>query len=239
MYRNAILATIVATTALTNVQAQEDNFLGFNGQADVNAIISSGNTDKSTVGAAVKGTREWGVWSLDANAAANRGESNGDRDAEEYNFGLQGNRQIIDDKTYAFAGATYEVDNFSGFDYVATQTVGLGRQFIENNVYTLKGQFGIGAQEFETDAGDKTEEFVARPELNFGWNITDALQFTQDLGAVIGSDLTTIKSRSAIRNQLAGNLFLQAAYEVENRSDVPAGNDDTDTKTTLGLSYGF
>ncbi len=239
MYRNAILATIVATTAFTNVQAQEGNFLGFKGQADVNAILSSGNTDKSTYGAAIKGTREWNVWSLDANASANGGESDGTRDTEEYNFGLQGNRQIIDDKTYAFAGATYEIDNFSGFDFLATQTVGLGRQFIENDVYTLKGQLGIGAQEFETDAGDSTEEFVVRPEANFGWNITDTLQFTQDLGAIIGSDLTTLKSKTAIRNQLAGNLFLQAAYELENRSDVPAGSDSTDAKTTLGLSYGF
>lgn len=233
-----VAATMISGAAIAEGHHMNKGFMGWTGKIDANMLMQQGNTDKSTYGVAVKGERDFGVWGLEGHIAANSGKTDGTRDAESYKIGIQGNRDI-DAETYAFVAANYTKDNFSGYDYVADQVIGLGRHFMDNGVHSLKGQFGLGLQQSETDAGVDSNEFVAKPELNYAWQINEGLEFTQDLGAAIASDLTTLKSRTAIRNQLAGNLFLQAAYEVENKSDVPVGNKETDTKTTLGLSYGF
>lgn len=232
---------VVAATVLSGSAVAEDmnaGFMGWTGKVDANLLMQDGNTDKSTYGLGIKGGKDWGVWGLDGHITANSGQTGGTQDSEAYTFGLQGNRDL-DARTYMFVAANYEKDNFSGYDHISDQTIGLGRQFMDDGVHSLKGQIGFGAQQGETDAGVSVNGFVTKPALNYAWQVNEGLEFTQDLSAAITSDLTTYKSRTAIRNQLAGNLFLQAAYEWDKKSDVPVGSEDVDTKTTVGLSYDF
>lgn len=237
--KKLLLASAFLLPVAANAQdAMNAGILGFKGTATANYEMSNGNTDSTDMGVMVNGKRDWNLWAARVAAQANFGKNNGVRDEENYSIDLQGDRKL-DEKSYVFAGVGYEVDNFSGYEYIAEELIGYGRELFKDANKTLNAQIGFGAQQTEDDLGNDSNDFVVKPAADFTWQINDGLSFIQTLESAIASDLTTTKSVSLLKNQLAGNLFLQAGYEIEHRSDVPVGTKETDTKTMLGVAYDF
>lgn len=236
MKHTTLTLALLSLTTLTN--AQEFNTFGWSGSADLGFDRSSGNTDSTNLNVNIKAQRDWAQWALKTQAKARFSESDDVRDAENYYFMLQGDRKLSQ-KDYVFANADYTIDNFSGYDYQATQTVGYGRELFKNDAMTLNGEFGLGARQSETNTGDETTEFVARPHLDFDWQVNELVTFTQDLKATIGSEFTKSESITALQSKMTENLALKASFTAEHTSDVPAGSKELDTYTSIGVQYTF
>ena len=230
--------TSLSTLAVAEQSHTQEILGGWSGIANLDYTSSQGNSDNWSVNGGVKATRTWSEWDLTLKGNARSAATDGNRDAEKYSAGIEGKRKL-DEKSYAFANAEYVVDNFSGYDYQATETVGYGRHLYTDATKKLNGKIGIGSRQSETETGVSETEFVASPELNFVWDLTDTLTFHQDLSSNIGTEYMVTNSSTRIKNALSDNLFLQASYNLTHTSEVPANRKKLDSYTGIGLAYEF
>jgi putative salt-induced outer membrane protein YdiY len=79
---------------------------------------------------------------------------------------------------------------------------------------------------------------VGRFENDLEWQLAEALSLENNIRVDV-SDLTAVRTETAIKNQLIGALFLKLAVITNYLSDVPAGSDDTDIDTMVNVSYEF
>lgn len=70
-------------------------------------------------------------------------------------------------KTFTIGAGRYEQDEFSGFEYQATASAGLGRHFIDNATTKFSGAAGLGYKFFETrDAFDEDTGVLLEEETD-------------------------------------------------------------------------
>lgn len=63
--------------------------------------------------------------------------------------------------------------------------------------------------------------------------------FMQSISTEIGSDSTISRSESALSSDIVGNLAMKLALNIKHQSEVPVGNEKTDTETSMTIVYKF
>ena len=142
MHRSIVVAA--AALAATPVYAD------WSGKGEAGLVIASGNTETETANAKIQLANEIDQWkhqfggaglyasSEEEGTTARRWEAFAQSD---YNFSP---------RTFWFAAVRYEDDEFSGFEYQAIVSSGLGRKFIDTDVTQFTGTAGVGYKFFET-----------------------------------------------------------------------------------------
>ena len=177
---------------------------------------------------------------------ATDGETTGQRwelhEQSDYNFSA---------KSFWFGAGRYEDDRFSGFDYQATLSTGLGRHFIDNDRTKFTGTAGVGYKFFETrdvydetgpvpvllEPGKSDSEVVFRGSLDLSHSLTATSKLLDKLLVESGSNNTFVQNDLGIQVQMTDVIALAAAYSVRYNTDPPLGFGKTDTLTTLNLVY--
>ena len=123
----------------------------WSGKGEAGLVIATGNTETKTENAKLQLANEVGKWkhqfggaalyasSDDEGTTANRWEA---FEQSDYNFSP---------RTFWFGAARYEDDEFSGFEYQATLSTGLGRKFIDTDVTKFVGTAGVGYKKVYAD----------------------------------------------------------------------------------------
>lgn len=242
-------AFIVSTLALASAlgaaaPAQAD----WTGKGEAGLVLSSGNTETETANARLNLAREKGHWknqfglaglyaSDDVGATAQRWEVFGQSD---YNF---------TPKDFWFGAARYEQDEFSGFEYQATVSAGLGRKFINTDVTRFIGTAGVGYKFLETrdafdevtgvllEEGEADREGVFRATLDFDHKFTQTTAAIDKFIVEAGADNTFVQNDIALQVKMNAVLALSVGYSVRHNTDPPIGFEKTDTLTTVNLVY--
>ena len=158
--------------------------------------------------------------------------------AEAYDAGWK-SEYNFSETDFLFGRLDWRKDRFSGYDTQFSQTAGYGRRILETERHELNAEIGAGAKQSDLADGTTEEEFILRGGLNYRWMFSENAEFTQDLSVESGSDNTYLESISAVKANLIGEVSLVASFTVKNNSDVPAGNEKTDTFTAISLEYAF
>lgn len=140
---------------------------------------------------------------------------------------------------YAFGLIKLEKDRFSGFEYERTIAAGYGRKVIKQENMELDLEIGPGIRYFKVDDTESDDEAILRLAGKYWWQITANSKFTQDLSVDIGEDITSTESITGIQANINSTLALKFTYTVRNKSEVPAGVEETDTETAMTLVYTF
>lgn len=239
MHRSLILAAVLAAAAPAHAD--------WTGKGEAGLVIASGNTDTETANAKLQMANEIGAWkhafgasglyaSDDEGTTAQRWEALAQSD---YNFSP---------KTFWFGAGRYEDDEFSGFEYQATVSTGLGRKFIDTDVTKFVGTAGVGYKFFETrdafdDAGvliapgESDSEAVFRGTLDFDHHLTATTSVLDKLIVEAGSDNTFVQNDLSLQVKMNAVLALAVGYSVRHNTDPPFGFEKTDTLTTINLVY--
>ncbi len=147
---------------------------------------------------------------------------------------------------------TYHHDLFSGFDYQASASAGVGYKFIATSTTQLDAQVGVGYQVLRPEDITKVNGAVSQrtllPSQN-GVAETAALNYSQALSSTVTlTDKLAITSSSADRlvtNALAvavkvsTKLALSVGYALQDNSSPPSGLKKVDTLETVNLVYSF
>jgi putative salt-induced outer membrane protein len=242
--RALALTIIAALSALMAGEARAD----WTGKGEAGLVFANGNTDTKNANAKLDLATTVEAWKhafgLAAVYAATDDLTTGQRwelfEQSDYNFST---------RAFWFGAGRYEDDRFSGFEYQATVSTGLGRHFIDNDRTKLTGSAGIGYKFFETRdtfddtgtvlllPGDSDSEAVLRGTVEFSHSLTGTARLLDKFLVESGADNTFVQNDIGIQVKISDVLALAAAYSVRHNTDPPLGFRRTDTLTTLNLVY--
>jgi putative salt-induced outer membrane protein len=219
------------------------------GKGELGAAFASGNTDNENVNAKLELANELEKWKhsfgLSGQYASDSSSTTGQR------WELYGQSDYkINARDFWFGAARYEDDRFSGFDYQATISTGLGRKFIDTERTKLVGSAGVGFKYFETrdvldDAGqiiargDTGSGLIFRGTVDFEHGLTDNTRVIDKFLVESGADNTFLQNDLALQVKMTEVLALSVGYSVRHNTDPPTGYEKTDTLTTVNLVYEF
>lgn len=240
--RFAVLLTVPFILA-AGASARAD----WTGKGEAGLVLSSGNTETQTANAKLALAHEADKWknafglaglyaSDDVGTTAQRWEALTQSD---YNF---------TPKMFWFGAARYEDDKFSGFEYQATLSTGLGRKFIDTDTTKFIGTAGVGYKILETRdsfddagvliaAGEREKDAILRGTLDYEHKFNANTSVLNKFVVEAGNDNTFLQNELSLQVKMMEKLALAVGYAVRHNTEPPAGFEKTDTLTTINLVY--
>lgn len=207
------------------------------GKAEAGVVLARGNTESSTANAKLDIAREYTKWKHNFFLAGLYAEDEIDTTANRYETRLQSNYKFTP-RAFWFAGLRYEDDEFSGFDYQASATTGIGYKFIETTRTTLDAQIGTGYRQLRDSlTGEETGDVVARGDFRYEFRLSETAKITNTLISEWGEENTFVGNDLSLEVKVWNRLALGAGYGVRYNSDPGPDLKRTDTLTTLNLVY--
>jgi putative salt-induced outer membrane protein len=221
----------------------------WSGKGEAGLVIATGNTEATTANAKLLLANEVDKWkhqfggaalyadSEDEGTTANRWEV---FEQSDYNFSP---------RTFWFGAARYEQDEFSGFEYQAVLSTGIGRKFIDTDITKFVGTAGVGYKYFETQdsfdevtgaliaPGESDSEAVFRGTLDYDHKFTPTTSLLDKFVVEAGADNTFLQNDLALQGKMTDVRALAVGYSVRHNTDPPVGFEKTDTLTTINLVY--
>lgn len=220
----------------------------WSGEGAFNAGSTTGNTETTDIGLTLKLSRATELWTIGFDAAADFGETDGVETRNRWGLGIQADRTITE-RWYGFGRASYEQDEFSGFDSRTFVGGGLGYVAFDTEATKWRLEGGPGYRIDEVSASivngvvvtpATTEESVAvRAASEFSYKFNDAVTFSNDTSVTWADVSTQITNTAAITAQLTDRISGRVSFDVRNDSNPPAGFESTDTATKVGVVYAF
>jgi putative salt-induced outer membrane protein YdiY len=220
-------------------------------ETELGVILTTGNTETSSYKAKFLAKQETKNWKnkflldflykedeLENDSGAKATEVT----AEKYFLSAQGDYKLNEKHSALFVFASYEDDRFSGYTYQGSVALGYSDRIFGNKASFLEFSAGPGYSFNKTDAGISDQAAMARIAIAYEYKFSGHAKFNQDLSTEISVENDSnekSKSESAITANLMDSLSLKASYTITNNSEVEAGNENTDTTTSVGVVYVF
>ena len=238
-----VITMVITLATLLTAPARAD----WTGKGEAGLVISSGNTETKTANAKLAMAREAGKWKNAFGLAGLYAADDVDKTAQRWEALTQSDYNFSP-RTFWFGAARYEDDEFSGFEYQATLSTGLGRKFIDVDRTKFTGTVGVGYKVMETrdafdDAGvlttpgERQTDAILRGTLDFDHKLTGNTSVINKFVVEAGSDNTFLQNELSLQVRMMEALALAVGYAVRHNTDPPAGFKKTDTLTTINLVY--
>ena len=203
----------------------------------------TGNTETETLMMAYQVERESGNWRHRSSGRARFASEDDQTINEDYRFKL-GSDWKFSERLFVFGEGEYITDEFSGFDYRVSESVGLGSRWkwggskpgTGKSYFDLRASVG-GRHLKEVNAANAEHNAIFKPAAELNWHISDLLTFGQKADTTIGTDVTITESETSLNYALNSRLAIKLAFQLEHTSSVPAGTQKTETYTSTGITY--
>lgn len=253
MQRTLIAAAAAFTLLAAGAGAEEEEAnTGWTGEGSVSAGVTTGNTETTDLGIGVNMTRDTGDWAFGVEALADYGEIDGAESKNRWFLSGTVDRQI-NDRLFGFARASYEQDEFSGFDSRTFVGGGLGYDILTGDQasWTVRGGPGLKIDEIaeiiSTDAmgmtvvtpGATEESFSFVASSNFEYIFNENVTLSNNTNALYAETSTQLNNTLALTAQLSSALSARISFDVRHDTEPPEGFESTDTATRFSLVYGF
>ncbi|WP_242095933.1 DUF481 domain-containing protein [Sphingomonas sp. CROZ-RG-20F-R02-07] len=218
---------------------RQANFLDlWSGKAELGGFLTTGSSETEGVTGAVSATREGIRWRQKFHGQIDYQESLGVTTRRHFLASYEPNYKI-DDRAYVYGATQYESDRTLGFLDRYSASVGLGYSAIKRPGMALDLELGPAFR--DTSFTDQTEQAspAARGTLNFKWQLTPGLTFTQAASAYLQRYDSSLGGTSAVSAKLIGPLSAQLSYNIQYESEPPIGSVRTNTTSRAGLVYTF
>ena len=227
---------MIAALAVPCVAVAEKNW---HGEGDLAYSKSSGNSTNESLFANLKLVYERDRWTHTGQIEAQNSSEDDARSAEYYGARAKSDF-ALNDTNYLFAGGRYLDDRFSGYEYQARVSTGVGAHIIATEVATFDLEGGVGYRRSkEQETGETLNEAVLIVASKYYRTITETTEFQSDFLAEAGQDNTYLEAVVGVRVKINSRLGLKVGYTVKHNTDVPVDTKNTDTYTTVGLNYHF
>ncbi|MDI9244564.1 DUF481 domain-containing protein [Marinobacter sp. CHS3-4] len=227
------------------VQSQEETDT-WQGEAEVGALITSGNTEETNIKSRFAVKHEVAKWRNNAEIRTNYSETADNTTAEKYRLVSESDYKFSE-RQFWFVRGFYEDDRFSGYEFRSSLTTGYGnrvwsegkRSFLD---ITLGAGYRLDKLEVPNSEGTKDEDdLIGRLAAQYDQAMSETALFRQQVSAERGfdTDSTLIESETSLQANIVGSLSMKAAYRVQYFSEPPAEAEKTDTELSVSLLYGF
>lgn len=236
-----ILLSTALTFSMVSVAAAQD---GWSGEASVSGSNTTGNTETTDVGAALKLKKETDVWRHKFKAYADYGKVSGAKNKQAWGLGYQIDRDL-NDRTYIYGNADYFSDDFGAYENGYFLGGGLGYKVILPDPIGWNVEAGPGYRSQRTRdsltvpvvPGVRESDLALRGFSDFDWQLNENVSLYNDTEIIYSKSDTYIWNEIGVTANLMGNLAARASYRVDHHTDVPVGTEKTDTITRVGVVY--
>lgn len=226
--------------AIASLAAAEDaTDSPWSGEGDLAFSKSSGNSRNESLLAKLLLSYTAHRWTHSGQIEAANASEDDTRSAEAYT--LRGKTAYAtSDRYYTFGNGRYEDNRFSGYEYQAALTAGMGVHILatEKTLFDLESSLGYRRSE-EQDGGETFNEAILLLAGKYHRELTETTRFESNLNAEAGADNTYIEGLMGVRVKINSRLALRVSYRVKHNTDVPSDTKKTDTLSSVGLTYSF
>lgn len=246
------VCTLIATTALSVATSASAQVAGWSGEASLTGSQTSGNTDTTDVGFALKLKKETDLWRHNLKGTVDFGRANGENNKERYTVGYQLDRDITD-RLYAFGNGDYYRDEFGAFEDGYFLGAGLGYKLVlpQPLEWDLEAGLGYRSQTPGTNglsdvevalleaAGDldAQNDLAVRGASKINYLVNDNVSLYNNSEVIYSSSDTYLWNEFGVTATLLGNLAARASFRLDHHTDVVGDLENTDTITRFGLVY--
>ncbi len=250
--RAGIVGALAACAAIAPIAHAEDAPPGWSGKGQLGYVMSRGNSEADSANAAIDLFLVRAQWKHELFLDGLYGRSAQITSAQRWDVRLQSDYRITS-RLFSFGLVTYQNDRFSGFQYQASASAGIGYKFIDTADTQLAAQVGVGYRSLrpellvKDDAGavvdrvlqPSSADVVGTAGMDFEHAFNSSTRLIDKLVVESGSSNTSTQNALALEVKMSRKLSLAAGYTVRNNSQPPAGLKRTDTLTTLNAVYAF
>lgn len=247
---NAKQAKIAATAQRKKQEA--GFFEDWKGQGELGGFRSTGNTRNLGITGGVKLVKDAVKWRLNFRARADYERNGGRTTRDQISVTIEPNYKFSK-KLYSYGLTQFERDLLQGFSARYTVSGGLGYELVKTKDVRLAVKAGPAIRITHFVGGDSKSSLAGLVGVDFDWQISDNLKFTQDAGgtwasdaqgftsavAIIDSESTTLTATTALDAKLIGSLSTRFSYKIEHETNPPVGRIKTDTLSRVSLVYDF
>lgn len=223
-------------------------FEKWNGEGQIGAFQSSGNTDEFGVTTALQLKREGIDWEHHLRLTADYRRQNGVTSREQFLAQYEPRFQISD-RLFTYGLAQYERDPVQGYSSRYALSGGLGYKVIDEDDLELSMKTGPAYRVTDFVDGTRSSRIAGLFGLDFDWDISDSLTLTQDASStletggqallIVDSANTSATATTGLEAGLSESLRARLSWTIEYDSNPPAGAVSTDTLSRFTLVYGF
>jgi putative salt-induced outer membrane protein len=215
--------------------------VGWSGEASISGSKTTGNTDTTDIGAAIKLAKTDGPWRHKFYTTYDLGTASGVDNKNRWTIGYQLDRQISD-HLYPLGTSNYFTDDFGSVKNGSYLGAGIGFEAIKTDAMKWDLEAGAGFRSQKTRGTVlvfpvREEEIAFRGSSNFTYQFNDAVSFFNNSEITRSDSDTYIWNDTGITAQVAGNLAARFNFRVDHHSTVPFGVEQTDTITRGALVY--
>jgi len=220
------------------------------GKGEGGLVLSRGNSDATSINAKLDVADEIGPWKNAVFAAGLYGKNAAFATAQRLEARYELDHKVSD-RMYAFVGIRGERDLFSGFDYQATLSAGMGYKFVDTATTKLSGTLGAGYRRLRPEElikapsgevverikGNASGNVVATGGLNFEQQITKTTKLLDKLLIESGSSNSSIANDFGVQVSMSERLALSVGYGIRYNTDPAPGTKKLDELTTVNVVY--
>ncbi|WP_306523050.1 YdiY family protein [Rheinheimera sp.] len=240
--------SVAALLLTSTISWAEETAKVWTTQAELGAIMTSGNTKGTSVTGKIDSKQELTQWSNEYSLGGYfkedeitdaDGNKQTEKSAERFFVSAKGGYKLDDDFAKLYVLGSYTDDSFGAYQKYSLVSVGYGDRLYQDDNKTLDAEIGPGYFSGRT-ADERTENgLMVRTAASFNWAFSGTAAFKQTLSVEHGEENTRTAAESSISASLIGKMQMKAAFLVQNDSDVPLGKKKTDTQTSLTFVYAF
>ena len=213
-------------------------FEGWKGQGEVGAADSTGNTRSTSVALGLNYARNGLFWDHTLTATVDYARDNGVESKSRY-FASYAGHYNVTRRFYTLGLLSWEKDRFAGFDRRFSESIGLGYSVLKTPKASLALEAGPALRQTNYVTGNIENQFAGRTSVNFRWEITPKLTFSEIASFYTETSDSTATSDTGLTAGLIGSLSVRLSYHLQYESSPPPGLAKTDATTRLTLVYDF
>ena len=222
------------------------------GKGQLGFLASQGNTQSSSANAAIDMGLLVDPWEHKFHLGGLYGKSAGVVAAERWDANWQSNYDFTP-VLFGFGALRYQHDQFSGFQYQASETAGAGYKIINTGNTKLSAQAGVGYRELRPEnlvkngsgaviarillPTDNSVVFTAG--LDYSQAFTSTTTLSNKLLVEVGSGDKLITDTLALTVKMSTRLALSLGYSLQDNTQPPAGLKKIDSVETANLVFAF
>jgi putative salt-induced outer membrane protein len=248
----AAVALIVGASTAFAADAPPPPAQGWSGKGEVGYVMSRGNTDTDSANAKIDLADLIGDWKHSIHLEGLYGRSNEVTAAERWAALLQTDLKITP-RAFGFVALHFLQDEFSGFQYQASATTGVGYKFVATDHDKLTAQVGAGYRRLRPELltmnangaviartpGESTGNAIGTAGFDFAHIFNASTKITDRMLIESGAGNTSLENDLALVVNMSKTLAISAGFTYQENTQPPAGLQRVTTLTTLNLVYAF
>jgi putative salt-induced outer membrane protein len=254
MNRAVTTAALLAacTFGMTDAARAQEATQGWSGKGELGYVVSHGNSESESANAKLEAILGYARWKHGFFLGALYGRNTNVTSAQRLDTRFQSDYQTTR-RLFAFGALRYQNDRFSGFDYQASVSVGLGYRFIDSDTTRLAGRVGVGYQRLRPETlvkdangvvidrvrGATTSSALGTVGIDYEHELNEHVRIINKFLADSGLSNTSLQNEFSLQVKMTEKLALSAGYTVRDNTNPPPGLKKLDTVSTLNIVYGF